>query len=221
MRYVGLIPARADSKRLPRKNLSLLRGRPLLGYTCEAALRSSVLDAVYVNTDSPEIAALAIRFGVRCPRLRPASLASDEATTQAANAFLLNVLRERGEAYEAVVVLQPTSPLRTADDIRRAVEIYEMNSPCAVVSVSRVAPAHWLGTVGKDGRFDPFAGSEPVFSLNGAVYVFSVEDYLANRQPSKTLVYPMPAERGVDIDTYEDLRHAEILLERMQFAVAG
>jgi len=218
MTVVGLIPARAGSKRFPGKNLAPLAGRPLLTYTCEAALDSGVLAAVYVNTDSREIAEVAQQYGVSCPVLRPPALAADETPTRDSNLFLLNYLLERGERYDAVMVLQPTSPLRTAADIRTAWAVFEEHAPCAVASVSPVAPRAWLGELGPDGRFDAWEGTTPVYRLNGAIYVHRLEDYLHDRPPPKRMAYIMPATRGVDIDRREDLEYAEFLLHRRQSA---
>ena len=218
MNVVALIPARAGSKRLPDKALADLRGRPLISYTCEAALHSGVLSAVFVNTDCPGIAAQAERFGVRCPFLRPARLATDGARSCDANRFLLPKLLENGERYDALMVLQPTSPLRTAADIRAALGLFQENAPCAVVSVSPVAPASWLGRVAKDGHFDPLPGEEHLHRLNGAIYIYTVDDFLADRRPARTMVHPMPGKRGVDIDTPEDLAYADFLLARAERA---
>jgi CMP-N,N'-diacetyllegionaminic acid synthase len=221
MKVVGLIPARAGSKRLANKNLALLDGRPLIAFTCEAALSSGVLSAVYVNTDSPAIATVAERFGVHCPALRPESLARDDTPTRDSNRYFLNMLAQRGEQYDAVMVLQPTSPLRTAEDIREAWELFESNQPCAVVSVSPLTPASWLGRIGKDGRFEPLPGEDVVYGLNGAIYTYTIGDYTAGRVPARTLVHPMPRSRGVDIDTLEDLRYAEFLLRQSDTAVCS
>ncbi len=214
MTVVGLIPARAGSKRVPNKNLADVAGQPLIGYTCETALAAGVLSAVYANTDSPAIAAAALPRGVSCPVLRPAHLAADDTPMQASNLFLLSYLADRGEIYDAVMILQPTSPLRTSDDIREAWAIYETNAPCTVVSVSPVAPAAWLGRVGRDGRLDPLAGRDFVYRLNGAIYIHGYADYLSGARSPRTMVYPMPPARGIDIDTPDDLRYASFLLQR-------
>jgi CMP-N,N'-diacetyllegionaminic acid synthase len=214
MTFVGLIPARAGSIRLPGKNLALFEGKPLIAHACEAALASGVLDAIYVNTDCAKIAAVAARYGAPAPVLRPAALATASARTRDANAYLLNWLAERGEAYDAVVVLQPTSPLRSAQDIRAAVELYEAHAPCAVVSASPAGPTNCLGAVGCDGRFEPLGVAGPIYRLNGAIYIYGANDYLNDAEPRRTLTYPMPRERGVDIDTREDLIYAECLHQR-------
>jgi len=218
MTVVGLIPARAGSRRLPNKNLAPLAGKPLLSYTCLAARESGVLTAMYINTDSPAIAEVAQDFGVRCPVLRPPELARDDTPTQAANRFLLEFLAARGQTFDAVMVLQPTSPLRTAEDIRAAWELFVANVPCAVVSACPIAPAYWVGRIGRDGRFEPLPGEDILYGLNGAIYIHTYADYMKGSSAPRTLVYPMPPWRGVDIDTWEDLRYAEFLLRQSCWA---
>jgi CMP-N-acetylneuraminic acid synthetase len=218
MRVVGIIPARGGSQRLPRKNLALLADRPLVAWTCESAHASGLLSAVYINTDSPEIAAIAGECDVACPQLRPATLAGDSARTHDAVTWLMRLLAARGETYDAVMILQPTSPLRNAEDIRGALALFEENAPCAVVSVTPVAPADWLGRIHADGRFEREVGESTLFRLNGAIYVYHWEDYLTGRTPRKTLAYTMPPERSVDIDTPTDLRIAEALLSAVCLA---
>ncbi len=212
MRTIGIIPARAGSKRLPGKNLADLRGRPLISYTCEAALRCGVLDAVYVNTDCPRIAAVATEYGVPCPVLRPQHLATDESPTRDSNVFLLEYLAGRGERYDALVVLQPTSPLRTAEDIRAGLALFVEQAPCAVIGVVPLVPRSWLGSVGRDGQFTRWTGEERAYRINGALYLHRLADYLPDRPPARTVAYVMPPERSVDIDRRSDLEYAEFLL---------
>lgn len=214
MKVLGIIPARGGSKRIPNKNIALLAGKPLIAYTCEAAIESSLFDRIYVNTDSPRIRDIAAEYGVSAPILRPPALAQDDTSTALAVRFFLSYLIEQGESYDAVILLQPTSPLRTAGDIRCAFDLYEQNAPCGVVSATHLAPAEWLGTCTKDGRFEALPGVEPLFRLNGAIYVHSFEDYQRDLRPAKTMLYPMPPERSVDIDTPSDWRYAEYLLHQ-------
>lgn len=221
MTVVGLIPARAGSRRLPGKNLALLDGRPLITHTCAAARDSRVLDAVFVNTDSPEIAAAAQQSGVAVPFLRPERLARDDSTTGDANRFFLDALAQRGQRFDAVMILQPTSPLRGAADIRAAWALFEENAPCAVVSVSPAAPATWFGRLRRDGGFDPLPGRDTIHRLNGAIYIYGTDDYRLERAPPRTLGYVMPPDQGIDIDTPEDLAHAELILRNRRFADAA
>lgn len=209
-----MIPARGGSKRLPGKNLAPLAGRPLIAHTCLAARHSGVFSALYVNTDSPQIAAVAAEHGVPCPVLRPPELARDETPTRDAVLFLLNALAARGETYSTVVLLQPTSPLRTAEDIVEALRLFRASAPCRVVSVSPVVPRDWLGDVLPDGTWSRLPGSGLTHRLNGAVYVYRTDDLISDRFAARTVGYVMPAERGVDIDTPVDLEYAEFLLAR-------
>ncbi|MGE0479811.1 MAG: acylneuraminate cytidylyltransferase family protein [Phycisphaerae bacterium] len=216
MRIVGIIPARRGSKRLAHKNLAPLGGRPLLAHTCAAALQSGALARVLVNTDSPDIAAVALQCGVECPALRPARLAQDDTPTRLSNMFLLEMLATGGERFDAIMVLQPTSPLRTAADIASAAALFERARPCAVVSVSPVAPASWLGRVDESGTLARHEGDATVYRLNGAIYLHEWSDYVNDRTAARTVAYVMPAERGVDIDTAADLAAAEGLLRHVQ-----
>ncbi len=213
MNVIGVIPARAGSRRLPGKNLCRLGGRPLVAWTCEAARASGVLDALYINTDSPEIAAVARACGAQCPTLRPAHLAADDTPTRDANLFLLDLLARRGARADAVMILQPTSPLRTADDIRAAWALYEEHAPCAVVSVAPVAPEAWLGRIARNGEFERSAGDELMYRLNGAIYIHGWDDYVTNHAARRTMAYVMPASRAIDIDTAEDLEHVRSIVE--------
>jgi CMP-N,N'-diacetyllegionaminic acid synthase len=216
MKVLGVIPARAGSKRIPGKNIAPLNGRPLLSYTCQAARESGLFDTIYINTDAPQIRDIARQYGVDAPLLRPASLAQDDTSTSLAMRFFLSYLVERGESYDAVCLLQPTSPLRTAEDIRMAFDLFEENAPCNVVSVSAVAPSSWLGRATKDGRFDRLEGDDTVYRLNGAIYIYPFEGYVRDRLPSKTMMYPMPPDRSVDIDTILDWEYAEFVMQRQQ-----
>lgn len=220
MTVVGIIPARGSSKRLPAKNLRQFAGSPLIAQTCEAARNAGVLTACYVSTDSPEIASVARFYGVPTPVLRPAQLARDESPTFDAVRHLLEHLAQRGERYDAVMILQPTSPLRTAADIQAAWNVFETQAPCAVVSVSPVAPDAWLGRLRPDGQFERGVGADWTYRLNGAIYIHCCDDYLAQCEPRKTVAYIMPPERSVDIDTRADFDYAAHLFEQ-QHALAG
>lgn len=212
VRTIGIVPARSGSKRLPGKNLALLAGRPLIVHTCCQALDSGVLDAVYVNTDCERIAAAAQRAGALCPRLRPSQLARDDTPTRDAVVWMIDLLADRGEFYDALMILQPTSPLRTADDIRAAWRLYEDHAPCKVTSVTPQAPQCWHALADDRGLLTRLTGNEPLYRLNGAIYVHAVDEFLANKPSPAEVAYVMPPERSVDIDTQHDLDLCEFLL---------
>lgn len=223
---LALVPARGGSKGLPGKNIAALGGKPLIAWTVEAALASRYIDEVVVSTDCEDIASVAQNYGAQVPFLRPAELATDQASSFDALLHALNWYAERGRTVDLVVWLQPTSPLRTRNDIDSAIELYEAREARAVVSVC--ATDHhpwWANTLPPDANMSGFLRPEalntnrqdlpPHYRLNGAIYLASPQ-YLA-RQGSfygdRTFAYVMPRERSVDIDDAIDLKLANVLLE--------
>lgn len=211
MAALAIIPARGGSRGIPRKNIVDFAGKPLIAWTIEAA-RQAGIARVLVSTDDAEIAGVARRFDAEVPFLRPAHLSGDNA---AALPVVLHAL-EQVEA-DTVVLLQPTSPLRTAADISGSLKLHqETGRP--VVSVARAKP--WLFSMSEDGSLAP---SLPVqdrrqdaqfFAPNGAIYVANAmklrdgESWWTN-----AVGYEMPSERSIDIDEPADLVIARALLE--------
>lgn len=124
MTFLALIPARGGSKGIPRKNVRPLSGKPLISYTIEAALNSVVIDDVVVTTDDEEIAEVARSYGAEIPFMRPAELAADESKTIDCVVHARDTLRAMDREYDAIVLLQPTSPLRVAEDIDAAASVW-------------------------------------------------------------------------------------------------
>lgn len=226
---LAVITARGGSKGLPDKNLRPLAGRPLIAWTIAAAHGAASLDRVILSSDDPRIIAAAEAEGCEAPFARPAELAGDE--TSSIDVVLDAVDRIPG--YEVVVLLQPTSPLRTASDIDAAVDLLTRSGAPACVSVTD-SPVHpWLvhGCDGA-GRLSALASSPPGASLrrqdlppawvlNGAVYVARIDWLRANRtfvKAGETAAYVMPPDRSVDIDTLADFIEAERLLSGTQVA---
>jgi N-acylneuraminate cytidylyltransferase len=219
-RVLAVITARGGSKGLARKNLAPFRGRPLIAWTIDAGKASTLIDQVILSSDDAEIIAVAQGLGCAAPFVRAAALATDEATSLD---VVLDAV-ERTPGYDVVVLLQPTSPLRTAADIDAVIRLLE--GADTAVSVTE-APSHPFLVYRPDaqGRLAPYAEPAPgaslrrqdlppAWSLNGAVYAARVEALRAGRafvQPGRTRAYAMPPERSVDIDTLEDLRTAERL----------
>ncbi|MGH8249557.1 MAG: cytidylyltransferase domain-containing protein [Steroidobacteraceae bacterium] len=221
---LGVITARGGSKGLPGKNIRPLGGKPLLAWTVEAARASRYMDRVITTTDDDSIAEIARSYGSDVPFRRHASLASDHTTSVE---VVLDAL-ERCPGYDYVVLLQPTSPLRTERDIDGALELCDQAAAPACVSVCRAAQSpYWMFTVGSDKSIKPlFPDRLParrqdlpaVYSLNGAVYVAVTERLRAERTfiTSRTVAYEMPADRSVDIDAESDLQRAESCLKARQ-----
>ncbi|MDD4287212.1 MAG: acylneuraminate cytidylyltransferase family protein, partial [Candidatus Peribacteraceae bacterium] len=140
---LGIILARGGSKRLPRKNIASLNGKPLLAYTCEAALGSTLLTRVILSTDDEDIAAIGRQYGVEVPFMRPAHLATDKADSMDVLLYVLQELEKREHyAPSLVVLLQPTSPLRTSAHIDAGIVLLQQTGADSVVSVTEVPHLH-------------------------------------------------------------------------------
>lgn len=218
---LALIPARGGSKGIPRKNVRSIAGKPLIGWTIDAALSSRVFARVVVSTEDSEIAEIARVCGAEVPFMRPAELSGDDTSGIAPVLHALDEL----PGFDAVVLLQPTSPLRSASDIAEVVALARTSGARSVVSVSEPdAHPQWTYRMDSDGALSPWeaqAGAarrqelEPAFALNGAIY-YSQCDLLRETGAlvgPGTIGYPMPAERSIDIDTPLDWRMAELLLK--------
>ena len=221
---LALIPARSGSKRLPGKNIAAFCGKPLIAWTIAAALGAKRITDVVVSTDSSEIADIARRYGARAPFLRPKRLAGVKTSSEVAFKHAIDKLRrDESKAIDAVCILQPTSPLRTAEDIDKAVNIFVRKKADSVVSFTRAS--HSLNSacyIRKGGKvkhvFSPssqFQGKEEIYHPNGAIYV--VRGALLERlelYSKNSYAYVMLPERSIDIDTEEELMCAEGMYRR-------
>lgn len=224
-RVLGLVTARGGSKGLPGKNLRSLQGKPLITWTIEAAMLSGVLGRVVVSTDDSGIADVARRAGADVPFIRPAPLAGDASPHIDVVLHAVDVLQAQGDTVSHVLLLQPTSPLRNAGDIRRAVALAREHPGRSVVGVSE-APVHphHLYTLGAAGTLVPILPPregyvrrqdlERVWAVNGALYLNPVTTLRDTRRfvPEGSMPLVIPPSRSVDIDTEDDLRLAEFLL---------
>ncbi|MDI3473276.1 MAG: CMP-N,N-diacetyllegionaminic acid synthase [Thermotogaceae bacterium] len=225
-RFLALIPARGGSKGLKDKNIRLLNNKPLLAYTIEAAKESGIFDRIIVSTDSEKIAAVALKYGAEVPFMRPKELATDTASSMDVLIHTIKLLQESGDIYDYVVLLQPTSPLRTSQDIVEAANLLIKKNANSVVSVCRVEHSPlWSNTLPEDLSLKDFIRPEiknlrrqdlPIFyRLNGAIYIAKVSYILETKDffGQGSYAYIMPVNRSVDIDTEFDLALAEVLLQ--------
>lgn len=223
---LAFIPARGGSKGIPRKNLVLLNGKPLIQYTIEAALASHYVDAVLLSTDDQEIVEIAKRLGVDCGYRRPVELAADNtAMIDTVEHGLLWFEQTLSRMPDEVLLLQPTSPLRTVSDIDGAVEVFRSEGADSLVSVQPMAEHPCECVVGGQGGwnflFPPPEGAvrrqdykDNYYFINGAIYLARTTTLLKKRQfvdEGKSILYVMPRERGIDIDTPLDLTVAEAI----------
>jgi CMP-N-acetylneuraminic acid synthetase len=230
MRVLGVITARGGSKGIPQKNIALLAGKPLLTYTIAAAAASQLLTRCLVSTDDPAIAQVATAAGADVPFLRPADLASDTSRSlDVVHHALHTVEQANDQPYDAVLILQPTSPLRSAADIDAAIELLQQNPtadsvvsliPLVGLSVYKlkllrnvlVLPAYTTEVEGI-----PRQDNNTLYQRDGAVYLTRRATLLAGSlYGAKILGYVMPAERSVDINTPIDLAFAEFLIHYSQ-----
>lgn len=226
MRVLGLVPARGGSKGVPRKNIRPLGGRPLLQWTAEAALGARTLARVVLSTDDPEIADAGRRCGLEVPFLRPAELAGDRAPTLPAVQHALSELERTGDRFDAVCLLQPTSPFRTSEDIDACVTLLEEGGADAVVSVRRVPDEHnphWVYFRDESGALRLSTGEAqpiprrqelpPAFHREGSVYVTRRDVVMGGSlYGTRLLAYEVDPARSVNIDTMDDWARAEALL---------
>lgn len=221
MSVLAVITARGGSKGIFRKNTKLLAGKPLIAWTIEAARQATCVDRVVVSTDDDEIRSVALRFGADVPFIRPAPLASDSATSIDTLFHAISYFPE----YDWILLLQPTSPLRSAGDIDGIWELSQSKNVSSVVSLCEALHTPSLIYHFDDGDFlVPLYDAEnffnrrqdfkPAYALNGALYL-AKRDWLYKHKKfigPDTAGYVMPQERSVDIDTEYDWLWAEFLI---------
>jgi CMP-N,N'-diacetyllegionaminic acid synthase len=224
-KIIAIIPARGGSKGLPGKNTVLLMGKPLICYTIEAAKKSKYVKLVVVSTDDKEIAKVAKITGAEVPFLRPAELAKDETPSLPVIQHAVKCIEELNRCiFDLVVVLQPTSPLRTEKIIDDAVEKVLNTEADSVVTVCKVDHNPYWSFVISKGKLKPFIVNKKaitkrqdlpdVYALNGAVYVVR-RDVLFEQNTilgKDTRPLIMPIEESIDIDNYFDLFLTEMII---------
>jgi CMP-N-acetylneuraminic acid synthetase len=231
MRVLGIITARGGSKGIPGKNIHLLRGKPLLQYTAEAALASSKLARVILTTDDPAIAEVGRRCGVEVPFMRPAELSRDDTPSVPVVQHAVKFLAEQGDHYDAICLLQPTNPLRQASDIDGAIEMLERTGADSVISFVDVGEKHparmkFLSPEGKvlEPPFaEQFEGQrrqdlQPLYLREGSIYLTRTPVLLEQNtlKGHDCRAWIMPKERACAIDEPFDLFLAEQLLRRQE-----
>ena len=226
MKRIAIIPARSGSKGMVDKNIRELNGKPLMAYSIECAINSEMFDKVFVSTDSPKYAEIAIKYGADASFLRSAENSSDTAGSWDAVREVIEKFNEQGENYDEIMLLQPTSPLRKTVDIKKAIELLHKRGAKAVVSLSECDHSPiWCNTLPEDGNMDHFEHEEykgmprqllPTFyQYNGAIYLVTAEE-LNNKEnmfEQGCYAYIMPQSRSIDIDTVIDFSLAEILIK--------
>lgn len=226
MRVLGVIPARGGSKGIPRKNIRLLGGKPLIAWTIEAAQASRLLTRVILSTEDEEIAEVGRQWGVEVPFLRPKELAQDDTPTLPVVLHALDWFEVRGHRFDAVMVLQPTNPFRRADDIDGAIERLTTSGAESVISFVDVGDKHpgRMRSIDADFRVSNPSFSEAVEGMRrqelpkyylreGSIYLTRVETLREKKsfQGDDCRAWIIEPERAVNIDGELDFLLAEIV----------
>ena len=224
-KIVAIIPARGGSKGIPRKNIRLLAGKPLIAYSIEAALKSKYIDRVVVSTEDDEITEISIRYGAEVIT-RPYELARDDSSRMDVVFHVLDNLKQKNYNSDIVVLLQPTSPLRRAEDADNAIKLF-LNSDCeSIVSVCEMEnPPYWSFVIA-EGFLKPLFDKKylkmrrqdlaKVYLPNGAIFLSRVQTLYKYKEfyCNYNIPYIMPIERSVDIDNELDFMLAELLMKK-------
>lgn len=229
MKNIAVIPARSGSKGLPDKNIRSVNGKPLLAYTIEAALESGCFDTVHVSTDSERYAEIARQYGADVPFLRSAALATDTASTWDAVREVLARYDELGKRFDTMMLMQPTTPLRTGEDVKEAYALLQKKQAKSVIAVCEVDHSPlWCDTIPDSGSMKGFGRKDlawvnrqdlrPYYRVNGAIYLLSVNGI--NIPPDDEIYEDncyalfMDRKKSVDVDSEDDLALVEFLLAR-------
>jgi CMP-N-acetylneuraminic acid synthetase len=231
MKYkiIAIIPARGGSKGLPRKNIKPLLGEPLLAWTIEQAKSSKYIDKVIVSTEDNEIAEISRKYSAEVPFLRPKELARDDSPTSEAIIHALNWFEERGEYFDIVVLLEPTSPLRAVEDIDKCVEILISNTKAkAIVSVAKLESSHpEFNVVINEGGFirKPDGTTnfkvlrrqdlKDIYFFEGSIYISEVGSLKQKRTfyHESTLAYVVPKYKSLEVDELCDFICIDALMK--------
>lgn len=230
-KFLALVPARAGSKRLPKKNTRKFAGHPLIAWTIKTALKSSYISSVYVSTEDKDIARISKKYGALVPFFRSVSLANDTASSVDVAVEFIKNLQNEGKYFENLVFLQPTSPLRLVNDIDKAIELFENSLAKSLVSVKKLdTPIGWAGSVkgNTDNKNLLFKKNNDLlhykynnlFIPNGAIYVVSIKNLMRTKKfisNSNTQAYIMPRDRSIDIDEEFDFRVAEFFVKYKKY----
>lgn len=225
-KILAIIPARGGSKGVPRKNIKVLNGKPLIAYTIEAAKKSKYIDRVVVSTEDDEIAKISEKLGAEVPYLRPNELAKDDSSTVDCIIHMVNWLKKnQGYVTDYVCVLQCTSPLRGYKDIDGTIcKLLETNMDGAVSICEAEINPYWTNIFDgnsikyfiKEGKNIKRRQDLPlVYRINGAVYIIKTSELIANKtlEPESMTAFVMKNDDSIDIDTINDFIMAELIIK--------
>lgn len=224
-KVLGIIPARGGSKRIPKKNLKAISGKPMILYTIEAAKECKYIDKVIVSTDDEEIAAISMKAGAVVPFRRPEELSGDGARLIDVLLHAVEFYEHKGERYDIIVLLLPSSPLRTGEDIQRSLDFFLKNGERSVVSISAVSEHPVLvrqfedknklvRLLDQDTAANRLKGKR-FYKVNGAIYInraLEIDEH--TNLDNNELGYVLPKDRGLNIQEPEDVVVADFYVSK-------
>ncbi|EAL3935465.1 acylneuraminate cytidylyltransferase family protein [Campylobacter lari] len=223
---LAIIPARSGSKRLIHKNIKILKNKPLITWSIEAALKSKYIKNVIVSTDSKEYARIAMQYGAQVPYLRDRSLSDDTSSSFDVIKNIIDFYADKNISFKYIVLLQPTSPLRNNKHIDEALDLFFKKKANSVISVCECEHSPlWSNIIPENGAMDLFLPSEiknlrsqdleKYYRLNGAIYIAKIEEFMQYKgffMPN-SFAYKMESIYSIDIDTDYDFKIADLLLK--------
>lgn len=226
MRKLAIIPARGGSKGIPHKNIVDVCGKPLIGYTIEAALTSNCFDLVVVTTDDDDIEKIALTYGITVLR-RPDFISGDDAKTEDAIKHAIEELMRKGDVFDVFMLLQPTSPLRTSENISGAMNLFvskRLRSLLSVCLQEHPAQKCLLLKSSESNEVEPIRSwgelSMPrqelakSYRANGAIYINHIHDFISSHSlyNAPVMAFEMTERDGVDVDTFLDLKKVKSII---------
>lgn len=221
-----IIPARGGSKGIPRKNIKSLNGKPLIYYAIYTARAITTDDNICVSTDDVEIKSVVENYGLEVPFLRPQELSTDTAGTYEVLLHALDYYEKQGKHYDIILLLQTTSPFRTAEQVKEALALYDRSQADMVVSVKECPanPYYNVFEENSDGFLHVCKGNGNIFrrqdapkvyEYNGAIYIMDAEKLKTTHmhKMQKRVKYIMDAQSSFDLDTMQDWEMAEMILK--------
>lgn len=230
-RIMAIIPARAGSKRLPHKNIKELAGKPLIQWTIEAAQACKLVDTIVVSTDDPKVIEISEELGVSIPFVRPSFLAKDSSSSIDVILHAINYFEQQGKKYDFLLLLQPTSPLRTSRHILEAISLMNDKNADGIVSVCEAEHSPlWMNTLDETFEMSSFLKDEVknqrsqdlkrYYRLNGAIYLININRLKSEKTmllKNNIYAYEMDRMSSVDIDEQIDFLLAETIMKHKGF----
>ncbi len=223
MKYLAIIPARSGSKGVPNKNIRDINGHPLISWSIKQALKVPAISNVMVSTDSVEIANIAKKYGAEVPFIRPLELALDETATEPVMKHAIDWYESNNAIHDAVILLQPTSPLRFKRSIESAIELFEKDKASALLSVCESHSFFWKDTIPPTSTYDfkhrprrqDIKNTDITFRETGSIYItlMKVFKHYENRLAENITLFKMDPSEGFDIDSQTDFIVIESLMK--------